>query len=267
MKKIIDRSQLFTEMVKKDLYYDITGIAKKYGKNITNFKNSNLLKDFLSDIEYFNTDNNVLPILNHKKYSYTYSTLIHHLLLDFFINWCEKPSNNTLNQHIYLISDGEYCKIGMTSNVSKRIKTLQIGNPHKLKLIFSILLRNETQNIESKIHDTFKFAKQQGEWFKLHKSNIDSIIEFLLLNNTINTGSFQSIAEIIKETKAQIFTSILSKIVINLLNKSKSYEVNNGIISIVDNDVILYHKDTIIQIMRDYDVDFIEDSQLSMNFE
>ena len=72
---------------------------------------------------------------------------------------------------IYLISDGTFIKIGITSNIRKRIKNLQTGNPHKLKVLFTWYVENAEQ-LEIQLHKKFERKRKSGEWFDLTDDDV-----------------------------------------------------------------------------------------------
>ncbi|NER90344.1 GIY-YIG nuclease family protein [Moorena sp. SIO3A2] len=63
----------------------------------------------------------------------------------------------------YLITDGEYLKIGLstTANMEKRLASLQTGNARELKL-----LGRKEGNWEQLIHQRFRCFRVRGEWFR-----------------------------------------------------------------------------------------------------
>ena len=88
---------------------------------------------------------------------------------------------------IYIISDGELVKIGFSSNVKRRLKQLQTGNPKTLKLIatFDYKPRGRiTERImERRIHYLLRQFKirRKGEWFNFPEHDIlIEIIESIL---------------------------------------------------------------------------------------
>lgn len=63
-------------------------------------------------------------------------------------------------------------KIGITSNIDKRIRALQIGSPDKLKLVglFKINLPgtrslSEARRAENVLHRVLSEYREHGEWF------------------------------------------------------------------------------------------------------
>lgn len=70
---------------------------------------------------------------------------------------------------VYFISDGEYTKIGIAKNMTKRLSALQIGNPKKLKIISFVPCSSEfgARKIETFMHERLNCCRTIGEWFKL----------------------------------------------------------------------------------------------------
>ena len=66
---------------------------------------------------------------------------------------------------VYVISDGDAFKIGVSKNPQKRLKTLQTGNKKKLTLEFCEH-KNEPYKIETIVHRTLNEYRTEGEWFE-----------------------------------------------------------------------------------------------------
>jgi predicted GIY-YIG superfamily endonuclease len=57
-------------------------------------------------------------------------------------------------------------KIGQTSNISKRLASLQTGGARQLKVLHSFEVSDERANQEEKhIHHCFRNRRMRGEWF------------------------------------------------------------------------------------------------------
>lgn len=54
-------------------------------------------------------------------------------------------------------------KIGRTSNINQRLKTLRTGNGYELRLI---LLLPQMGHMEHDIHDKLRHYREKGEWFR-----------------------------------------------------------------------------------------------------
>lgn len=97
---------------------------------------------------------------------------------------------------IYLISDGEFFKIGRTKkDVNKRLKELQTGNPSSLQIIHSVQVKNAS-SVESIMHRKYDYCKQINEWFDLTSENVASFNDDCLsIDNNI---------EFIRESKKKM---------------------------------------------------------------
>ena len=65
-------------------------------------------------------------------------------------------------------------KIGITSNIKKRIKQLQTGNSNRLQLVCYIKNDN-VYNLEKELHNHFKDKLVFGEWYNLNLDDIEYI--------------------------------------------------------------------------------------------
>ena len=68
-----------------------------------------------------------------------------------------------------------HVKIGIACNPYARVKTLQTGNPYKLKVLAVI---KHAANIEGDIHKRLAHLHVRGEWFE-YTEEIDELIEEL----------------------------------------------------------------------------------------
>lgn len=77
-------------------------------------------------------------------------------------------------QFLYVIKGGDYCKIGITSNVENRIYALQTANAVKIvkKLVFGF---NDARPVEKVLHSTFGSKRLNREWFMLDEKDITKI--------------------------------------------------------------------------------------------
>jgi hypothetical protein len=70
---------------------------------------------------------------------------------------------------VYFISDGEYIKIGQSSNLLSRLSSLQCANPRELTVLHTIECDDSAyiSKLETKLHKHFKEYRVAGEWFSL----------------------------------------------------------------------------------------------------
>ena len=62
-------------------------------------------------------------------------------------------------------------KIGKAKNIQKRRKQLQTGNPVELKILGWLLSDNDLV-LEKQLHQSFRHARGQGEWFAIEPADI-----------------------------------------------------------------------------------------------
>lgn len=73
---------------------------------------------------------------------------------------------NDIKTKVYVISDGEYVKIGITKNIKERMNGINTNNPRKLTLIACQEYDNAYE-IEQSLHEKFKDKQIMGEWFDM----------------------------------------------------------------------------------------------------
>jgi len=75
---------------------------------------------------------------------------------------------------IYIITDGQSYKIGITNNVNSRIKGIQTSHSKKLEVVISQKVLNNTR-LEGFLHNKYKDNRLSGEWFNLEPDDIEEI--------------------------------------------------------------------------------------------
>jgi hypothetical protein len=82
-----------------------------------------------------------------------------------------KPASYYANySFVYAIADGHgHVKIGVADNVTKRLKQLQTGNPHRLYLVAYLPLpsRHDADRVEQTAHADTEIERLCGEWFRM----------------------------------------------------------------------------------------------------
>jgi len=77
---------------------------------------------------------------------------------------------------LYFIQAGDAIKIGITNNISARMREVQVGNPFKVTLLYSIPFEEENaRRAESTIHELFNKTNLSGEWFQANQFILDFI--------------------------------------------------------------------------------------------
>lgn len=69
-----------------------------------------------------------------------------------------------MNSVVYIITDGRDYKVGFTTDLSQRVKDLQVGHPSKLRVVAMRVGGNE---LETLIHDILEEHHLRGEWFSM----------------------------------------------------------------------------------------------------
>lgn len=83
-----------------------------------------------------------------------------------------------LEGYIYVISCSKYHKIGRTRDINKRVYQISTSNPHKVRLVTSVWVKNSV-GLENILHSAFGSYRKQGEWFRLSPEMVELIDEIL----------------------------------------------------------------------------------------
>lgn len=73
--------------------------------------------------------------------------------------------------HVYLLRAGEYYKIGQSSDLEKRVKSINVALPDKATLEHAIST-DDPPGIEGYWHRRFADRRANGEWFKLSRADV-----------------------------------------------------------------------------------------------
>lgn len=82
--------------------------------------------------------------------------------------------NQVITMYLYIITDGEFQKIGIAANPHARVKELQTGNPRKLHVL-KTFEHDDAQKLEIAFHYLMDSGRQQGEWFKMTDREMQGI--------------------------------------------------------------------------------------------
>lgn len=82
-----------------------------------------------------------------------------------------------MTQYLYLIKSQNFCKIGITSNLTDRLVNLQAGNPHKIDLVscYEFPDMYTSYRVEQKFHKILSQYHVRGEWFELDDIALDLV--------------------------------------------------------------------------------------------
>lgn len=83
--------------------------------------------------------------------------------------------------NLYIISDGDNIKIGVSENVRARISTMQVNNANKLTLLYQLNCgSNEyAYKLEAILHKRYAKTKVSGEWFKISPALIKMDLDLM----------------------------------------------------------------------------------------
>ena len=103
----------------------------------------------------------------------------------------------------YIISNGKYCKIGITENIKNRLNTLQTGSSEKLTEVEKWYFKNRVtvEFIEDEAEKYLLPYKIRGEWYRLDSKEIIQIINHILKTDSKNINSLDKEGINISKTK------------------------------------------------------------------
>ena len=73
--------------------------------------------------------------------------------------------------HVYLLRAGDHYKIGQSSDLERRVKSINVALPEKATLEHAIST-DDPPGIEAYWHRRFADRRMNGEWFKLSKADV-----------------------------------------------------------------------------------------------
>ena len=81
---------------------------------------------------------------------------------------------------VYLLKDGEYYKIGHTTNFAIRISSIRTSNPREVEVITFIetVNRAQAERLETALHKFFALKRVRCEWFELCSDDIQFFKDF-----------------------------------------------------------------------------------------
>jgi len=88
-----------------------------------------------------------------------------------------------MSNYLYIIhaSDNIY-KIGITTDVRRRLAELQTGNPYQLTVYLGYEFSNAA-HIEKVLHDKLGDRRMSGEWFKMSAHELEEVVQVCRLLN------------------------------------------------------------------------------------
>lgn len=112
-----------------------------------------------------------------------------------------------MRNFVYIISDGTYLKIGVTSRLDKRLKQLQIGHSMPLSVVHTSepMSRSNAFFVEKYAHLQLVAHRLHGEWFDVPLTKAIEAVESINFETTttqaksvpVSSEPFRSISDAI----------------------------------------------------------------------
>jgi hypothetical protein len=83
----------------------------------------------------------------------------------------EERAASLAQGHVYLLRAGDYYKIGQSSDLEKRVKSINVALPDKATLEHAIST-DDPPGFEAYWHRRFADRRANGEWFKLSRADV-----------------------------------------------------------------------------------------------
>jgi len=94
-------------------------------------------------------------------------------------------------EYVYAIAHPHgYIKIGRSNDPQKRLQAHQTSTPYDLWLLASLPVE-DSQEIESELHELFEEKQVSGEWFELNYDDYDDIVDMMKMS--CSTREFESV--------------------------------------------------------------------------
>ena len=96
----------------------------------------------------------------------------------YLLNKYNYRADNKISVGVYLLESQGFYKIGATTDVVKRVKVLQCGNPSPIKVVLFCQV-DKARKVEKALHHKYSSRNVSGEWFKLSKKEVSEVSEII----------------------------------------------------------------------------------------
>lgn len=115
-----------------------------------------------------------------------------------------------MTRYLYIIgSETGPKKVGITNNLTTRLRQIQTGNADRLSVLKSWELGEAAPLVEKAVHSRLARYRQAGEWFDADQSLIESAIEEIINPHTID-GELELLIEEKKQQYWDAMNAFLS---------------------------------------------------------
>jgi hypothetical protein len=90
--------------------------------------------------------------------------------------------------YLYFVECDKFVKVGIASDIFKRMSQLQVSSPHPMQLLAAFPSK-QAAIIERRIHHMWAKYRGLGEWFKLPDGEIGHILHRASMDNYFNEDS------------------------------------------------------------------------------
>jgi hypothetical protein len=95
------------------------------------------------------------------------------------VNRLEKLSlESDKGKFVYILKSQEYYKIGITSNLERRVNSIQGGNPFEVEVVCAYRVK-DSRTLEKYLHEGLLAFRHKREWFKLEPDFVEELKVFI----------------------------------------------------------------------------------------
>lgn len=136
---------------------------------------------------------------------------------------------------LYVLKAGDYFKVGITQNLSKRIKQIQTGCPLKISRVYYYTLdtKSEALELEKEIHTFLSKVSTVGEWFLTQDGFFYDIESYVKVKYKDLTKYFNIYYE--SDNKREMIRDLFFRV---KDDKSLVYEQKINILTKIRNDIV-----------------------------
>ena len=167
-----------SKTINGEVYINVNKLAKSFGgaDKIKNWKKSSITKNYLNNISLES------EAMISTKGGFNQGTWVHEKLYENFILYLNRGKLTNKSDKLYIIQCNSFYKIGVCTDIKKRLVGLQCGNPYELNLYRLYYIKN-AKKIEGEIHKKYKDKNIRLEWFDLTEEELKDIDNYIKVDN------------------------------------------------------------------------------------